>query len=159
KKEHGEFEPGSDRNHAQKSEGLAKYLWENYIEPNLATEIFFIGVGDAFLGLTSLLINNERVYLKVTGVISFVADNHVRSVASHTNAWLSKWYKDNSMVFVCSEHNMWKGQHKISKRHGKVYQSPKSNLNEMLEYHKHQVFDFIQDRIVEPVEEQENDSQ
>lgn len=87
--------------------------------PNDATDVFFLGIGEAFAGLTSLLINIgefdlgslsakideamfltclglERVYSRVSGVISLVADNPVRSVASNTNAWLSKWYKDVS---------------------------------------------------------------
>ncbi|KAI5284111.1 Histone deacetylase hda1 [Ascosphaera aggregata] len=153
KVEKGDYEP-DDRARANKSGYLAKYLWENYIEPNNATELFFIGIGDAFAGLTNLLINNERVYLKVSGVISLVADNPVRSVASHTNAWLSKWYKDNSLVLVWDGHLMWKG-HKLSKRYGKVERSPKRTLNEMLDHHKQQVFEFIQARIDDSVEDNE----
>lgn len=66
-------------NRALFSEQLAEYLWENYIEcvyptdlsllaaavwlllttrrTNDASRIFFMGVGDAFLGLANLLIN------------------------------------------------------------------------------------------------------
>lgn len=41
----------------------------------------------------------ERVYHRVDGVISFVAENAVRAVSSHTDPWLSKWYKDVSQSF------------------------------------------------------------
>ncbi|KAI5302736.1 Histone deacetylase hda1 [Ascosphaera pollenicola] len=156
KEEAGEYEP-EDRSRANKSEYLAKYLWENYIEPNDATDVFFLGIGDAFAGLASLLINTERVYTKVSGVISLVADNPVRSVASHTNPWLSKWYKDNSLVLVWDKHLLWRTP-KLSKRYGKVQRSPKRTLNEILDHHKQQICDFIQERIEGP-EDLESESQ
>ena len=66
----------------------------NNNRPNEATEIFFIGMGNAFYGVANLLINRETLYQRVNGVISFVAENPVRAVASHTQVWLSRWYKD-----------------------------------------------------------------
>ena len=78
--------------------------------PNEATEIFFIGMGHAFYGVANLLINRgkhllpalhsttltqaETLYKRVNGVISFVAENPVRAIASHTQVWLSRWYKE-----------------------------------------------------------------
>ncbi|EEH17458.2 hypothetical protein PABG_00021 [Paracoccidioides brasiliensis Pb03] len=134
----------------QMSDQLATYLWENYIEPNDATSIFFLGVGDAYYGLTNLLVNTERVHERVNGVISFVAENPVRAVSSNTTTWLSKWYKDNSMVFVSHLHSVWSGpenSRKFSKRHGRLIRSPNRGLNEMLNAHKEQVFKFIVDRV------------
>lgn len=41
---------------AQKqAEKLAGYLWENYIEPSEAENLFFMGVGNAFHGIVKLL--------------------------------------------------------------------------------------------------------
>lgn len=88
----------------------------NCPRPNEATEIFFIGIGNAFYGVANLLINRGRMaldkwlkqqqltkidtlYKRVNGVISFVAENPVRAIASHTQVWLSRWYKDVSVAF------------------------------------------------------------
>lgn len=51
-------------------------------------------MGNAFYGVANLLINRETLYQRVNGVISFVAENPVRAVASHTQVWLSRWYKE-----------------------------------------------------------------
>lgn len=53
-------------------------------------------MGNAFYGVANLLINRETLYQRVNGVISFVAENPVRAVASHTQVWLSRWYKEVS---------------------------------------------------------------
>ncbi|PGH36252.1 histone deacetylase 6/10 [[Emmonsia] crescens] len=145
-----------DRARMQMSDQLATYLWENYIEPNDATSIFFLGVGNAYFGLANLLVNTERVHERVSGVISFVAENPVRAVSSNTTTWLSKWYKDNSIVFVSHLHSVWAGpenSRKLSKRYGRLIRSPNRGLNEMLNAHKEDVFKFMVDRLDEEVEE------
>jgi Arb2 domain len=38
----------------------------------------------------------DSIYQRINSVISFVAENPVRAIASHTQAWLSRWYKDVS---------------------------------------------------------------
>ncbi|KKK18747.1 hypothetical protein P175DRAFT_0532574 [Aspergillus ochraceoroseus IBT 24754] len=142
-----------DGNRPTATEELAGYLWDNYIELNEATEIFFIGIGNAFYGVANLLINREALYQRVNGVISFVAENPVRAVASHTQVWLSRWYKDNSLVFVSHTHGVWKNtenRRKPSKRYGHLLQSPKSGLSEMLMHHKDEVFQWIQSRAEQP---------
>jgi hypothetical protein len=40
--------------------------------------------------------NLENLYKKVSGIVSFVAENPVRAVASSTQVWLSKWYREVS---------------------------------------------------------------
>jgi histone deacetylase 6 len=55
----GKYE-SEDENRPTATEDLAGYLWDNYIEPNDATQIFFIGIGDAFFGVANLLINRGR---------------------------------------------------------------------------------------------------
>ncbi|RAH49355.1 histone deacetylase hdaA [Aspergillus brunneoviolaceus CBS 621.78] len=142
----GKYED-EDENRPTATEELAGYLWDNYIEPNEATEIFFIGIGNAFYGVANLLINRETLYKRVNGVVSFVAENPVRAVASHTQVWLSRWYKDNSLVFVSHTHGVWTSlQRKPSKRYGLLVQSPKAGLSEMLMHHKNEVYQWISER-------------
>ncbi|KAL2828050.1 hypothetical protein BDW59DRAFT_143701 [Aspergillus cavernicola] len=151
-----------DENRPTATEELAGYLWDNYIEPNEATEIFFIGIGNAFYGVANLLINRDTLYQRVNGVISFVAENPVRAVASHTQVWLSRWYKDNSLVFVSHAHGVWKNtdtRRKPSKRYGHLLQSPKAGLSEMLVHHKDEVFQWIQQRADLESDETEEEKQ
>ncbi|KAL3476461.1 hypothetical protein BJX99DRAFT_227752 [Aspergillus californicus] len=138
-----------DDNRPTATEKLAGYLWDNYIEPHEVRErqVFFIGIGNAFYGVANLLINRDTLYQHVSGVISFVAENPLRAVASHTQTWLSRWYKDNSLVFVSHAHGVWKTSRKASKRYGHLSMSPKANLSEMLVHHKEEVFKWVRDRV------------
>lgn len=46
----------------------------------------------------------DSIYQRVNSVISFVAENPVRAIASHTQVWLSKWYKEvRSALFFLSQ--------------------------------------------------------
>ncbi|GES66357.1 histone deacetylase [Aspergillus terreus] len=140
-----------DEDRPTETEELAGYLWDNYIEPNDATEIIFIGVGNAFYGVANLLINRDTLYKRINGVISFVANNSVRAIASPTQTWLSKWYKDNSLVFVSRAHGVWNPEtnrhKKPSKRYGNLIQSPKEGLSEILMHHKSEVYEWISERV------------
>ncbi|KAL4892077.1 histone deacetylase Hda1 [Aspergillus ambiguus] len=141
-----------DENRPTATEELAGYLWDNYIEPNEATDIIFMGIGNAFYGIANLLINRDTLYKRVNGVISFVAENPVRAIASHTQVWLSRWYKDNSLVFVSRAHGVWNNvdsgrNKKPSKRYGNLIQSPKEGLSEMLMHHKSDVYEWISERV------------
>ncbi|KAL1973489.1 hypothetical protein VTN31DRAFT_6124 [Thermomyces dupontii] len=156
----GKYEDEDD-NRPHATEELASYLWDNYIEPNDATHIFFLGVGDAFYGVANLLINRDSIYQRVNSVISFVADNPVRAVASPTQVWLSRWYKENSLVFVSHTHGVWnntENRRKPSKRYGRLIQSPRTGLNEMLLHHKHEVFKWIEDRVAADEEDMSEES-
>ncbi|PGH21333.1 hypothetical protein AJ80_03384 [Polytolypa hystricis UAMH7299] len=151
-----------DRTRTKLGDQLAAYLWENYIEPNDATEIFFMGVGDAYVALANLLQNTERVHTRVSGVISFVAENPVRAVSSNTTPWLSKWYKDNSLIYISHPHHVWSSQEngkKLSKRYGTLKRSPRKGLNEMLLFHKRDVFEWIVQRISEEEDVEEEDEE
>ncbi|KAL4951273.1 hypothetical protein BDW69DRAFT_186526, partial [Aspergillus filifer] len=87
------------------------------------------------------------LYQRVNGVISFVAKDPVRAVASHTQVWLSRWYKDNSLVYVSHAHGLWKNAgKKPSKRYGNLLESPKAGLSEMLMHHKGEVCEWIEER-------------
>lgn len=145
----GKFEE-DDVDRPNQTEELAGYLWDNYIEPNEATQVFFMGIGDAFYGVANLLINRDSIYQRVNSVISFVAENPVRAVASPTQTWLSRWYKDNSLVFVSHAHGVWhttENRRKPSKRYGRLLRSPKAGLNEMLLHHKTEVYTWIEQRV------------
>ncbi|CAK42801.1 uncharacterized protein An16g01840 [Aspergillus niger] len=156
----GKYEE-EDENRPTATEELAGYLWDNYIEPSEATEIFFMGVGNAFYGVANLLINRETLYKRVNSVVSFVAENPVRAIASHTQVWLSRWYKDNSLVFVSHTHGVWNNvetRRKPSKRYGQLVQSPKASLSEMLMHHKEEVYQWISERAdVQDSEETEDE--
>jgi hypothetical protein len=50
-----------DNEEAQKqAEKLTGYLWENYIEPSEAENLFFMGVGNAFHGIVRLLCDKGK---------------------------------------------------------------------------------------------------
>ncbi|KAI9042059.1 histone deacetylase hdaA [Aspergillus affinis] len=138
-----------DANRPTATEELAGYLWDNYIEPNESTEVIFMGVGDAFFGVANLLINRDNLYKRVNSVVSFVAENPVRAIASPTQTWLSRWYKDNSLVLVSHTHGVWSAEprRKPSKRYGHLLPSPKAGLTEMMLHHKEEVCKWIEERV------------
>ncbi|KAJ5754281.1 Histone deacetylase clr3 [Penicillium manginii] len=152
-----------DENRPTATEELASYLWDNYIQPHSIDEreireIIFLGIGNAFYGVANLLINRENLYKKVSGIVSFVAENPVRAVASPTQVWLSKWYRENSLVFVSPSHGVWgNSDRKPSKRYGTLRKSNSSHLSEMLSDHKEEVFKFIMDRTEQTDDEETED--
>ncbi|GLI79815.1 histone deacetylase hda1 [Penicillium ochrochloron] len=153
----GKFEK-EDENRPTATEELANYLWDNYIDFHEKREVFFLGIGGAFSGVVNLLINRENLYKRVSGIISFVAENPVRAVSSNTQVWLSKWYRDNSLVFVSESHSVWKDkERKPSKRYGKLYKSSKSSLSEMMTESQQQVFEWLADRADEALDETEDE--
>jgi Arb2 domain len=89
----------------------------------------------------------ESVQQRVTGVVVFIADNPVRPVHSNENPSLSRWYSQNSRVFVAHQHSLWvKTDRKMSRRYGGVVQSPGTGLAEMLILHRQQVFAWVAER-------------
>lgn len=149
--------------------------------PNPIRKIFFLGVGESFTGISSLLINRgtpntglpeskgkhrapitdpstESLYQRVSGVISFVDKNPVRAVTSHTQVWLSKWYRENSLVIASHTHGVWEPDRRRAKRYGQLVRSPQEGLSEMLQLHKDEVFKFIVERVEKEEEEEGKDS-
>lgn len=96
----------------------------------------------------------ETVHQRVNGVISFVANTPVRAVKSSTQAFLTTWYKENSLVFVSRTHGLWK-RDKVYKRSGKTIKSLETELSDMLPYHMESVFKWIAERADEPEKEDE----
>lgn len=147
----------------KQAEKLATYLWENYMEPSDAEQLFFMGVGNAFQGIVKLLSDKgkplshlqyirikqpspttESVHQRVSGVIVFIGSNPVRPVHSNENPYLSRWYSQHSKVYVAQAHSLWsKTDRRMSRRYGKVERSPGVLLNEMLVLHRDAVFAWI----------------
>ncbi|KAJ5104326.1 histone deacetylase Hda1 [Penicillium alfredii] len=155
----GKYEK-EDEDRPSATEELASYLWDNYIEPNDTGPVFFVGIGNAFFGVANLLMNREGLYKHINGVISFVAETPVRAIASHTQTWLSKWYRENSLVFVSSTHGLWVNTERKQhlRRYGGLVKSPSSGLSEMMAQHKDRVFDWLAERAdAEPEEEEEEE--
>ncbi|MCJ1354248.1 MAG: Histone deacetylase hda1 [Icmadophila ericetorum] len=127
-------------------EDIAMYLWDNYIEPNEATNVFFLGIGEAYGAVLHILnTRNEESLERVSGVIGFIADNPLRRVNDIFVQYLSKWYSNNSLIFAEHEHGVWapERERRPSKRFGRLTRSPVNGLNPMLREHFPEVRDFL----------------
>ncbi|KAL8944947.1 MAG: hypothetical protein Q9216_000108 [Gyalolechia sp. 2 TL-2023] len=126
---------------------LAIYLWENYIEPNDSTAIFFMGVGSPSKEIVYLLNNRESFFQRVSAIISLIDTSvplPLPSVSDQNTYYLSKWYKQNSLVYLSANHQMWNGDRKPSKRFGNVKRSEvDTGVNDMLECHREEVVEFV----------------
>ncbi|KAL6708309.1 Histone deacetylase hda1 [Coniothyrium glycines] len=136
---------------AHQTRELANYIWENYIEPGDSTQVFFMGVGDAYLGLVDLLSVNENCTDEdgiVECLIGFVADSTIQSIKRATDDNISSWYHDHSMIFVKNSHFVWdpSRQRKLRKKLGRLVQSPKETLDDMLEEHLEDVQNLLLER-------------
>lgn len=156
---------------------LICYLWDNYIQLyENADEVFIMGVGYAYLGVKMLLLNRGECMvpaqamcnanctvveltdeptdckIKLSGIVNFVTGS-LRPIRSDTDERLSAWYKENSRVYVSTEHSCWtdpKLQGKVrKKRFGTVLQSPAVSLNGMMKEHAKEVQDWIAARSFE----------
>lgn len=91
---------------------------------------------------------------RVTGMINFISENHLKAVSDHGffqhGQSLSKWYRANSINFVANNHLVWDidGSKKPSKRFGNLVRSPVNGLNKMLGQHQEEVQGFIARRVV-----------
>ncbi|PZC92245.1 AcuC, Deacetylase, histone deacetylase and acetoin utilization protein [Pyrenophora tritici-repentis] len=129
---------------ARQTRELATYLWENYIEPNEASQVFFMGIGDAYLGLVDLLSHNENCTdpgSRVECLIGFVAETTIQSIKRAADDFISTWYYEHSMIFAKDSHFVWdpSRQRKVRKKLGNLRKSPKDTLDEMLEEHLEEV--------------------
>ena len=75
----------------------------------------------------------------------------MRPVKSDIDNDLSSWYKDNSRVYVASDHACWSDSdltRKIHKRRfGTVVRSKKFGLNKMMQEHAEEAYEWILDRV------------
>ncbi|PFH60143.1 hypothetical protein XA68_11385 [Ophiocordyceps unilateralis] len=128
---------------------LVCYVWDNFLQPNRTEQIFLLGVGNAYLGVKLLLINRD-CKLRISGVVNFVTGN-LRPVKSDIDTDLSAWYKDNSRVYVSSDHACWSEiglMRKVNKkRFGTVIRSEKLGLNKLMQEHAEEAQSWIMGRV------------
>ncbi|KUI67574.1 Histone deacetylase clr3 [Cytospora mali] len=140
---------------------LICYLWDNYLQLyDDAEEIFIMGVGHAYIGVKMLLLNRD-CKSKISGVVNFV-NGSLRPIRSDVDERLSAWYKDNSLVYVASDHLCWtdpKLQGKVKKkRFGTVIHSPQLTLNAMMKEHAKEVQGWIAARSIDAAAAQTGDT-
>ncbi|KAF1844706.1 uncharacterized protein K460DRAFT_284171 [Cucurbitaria berberidis CBS 394.84] len=133
---------------AQQTRDLAGYLWDNYIEPHDATQVFFMGIGDAYLGLVDLLSHNDHTTeldSPVECLIGFVADTTIQAIRRATGDTIANWYHAHSNIFVKNSHFVWdpKRQRKLRRKLGNLVKSPKDSLDDMLEEHLEEVQNLL----------------
>ncbi|PSN68434.1 putative histone deacetylase [Corynespora cassiicola Philippines] len=145
----GEYVPADDdESRASQTRDLANYIWENYIEPYDATQVFLMGVGTAYLGLVDLLSTNENCTdpnSPVECLIGFVGDNALHTIKRATDDNIGNWYYAHSLIFVEKDHAVWdpSRQRKLRKKWGKLVKSNKDNLNSMLVEHEQEVQELL----------------
>lgn len=88
----------------------------------------------------------------ISGVVNFVTGN-LRPVKSDIDTELSLWYKENSRVYVAGNHACWLDPdltRKVNKRRfGTVVRSEKKDLNQMMQAHAHETWEWISERVTE----------
>ncbi|KAL8994959.1 MAG: hypothetical protein Q9169_005224 [Polycauliona sp. 2 TL-2023] len=131
---------------------LAIYLWENYIELNDSTAIFFVGVGSPAREIVHILNSRESFFQRISGIILFLDSSHpLPSVSEQNTYYLSKWFKQNSLVLVSGDHSIWAdnaGTKMPSKRYGAVRKSElEGGVNDMLEGHRKDMVEFVEARL------------
>ncbi|KAI9800437.1 MAG: Histone deacetylase hda1 [Piccolia ochrophora] len=137
---------GEDTPSVKAMKDLVIYMWENYIEVSEATNVFFLGVGEAYNGVMHLL-NNRDCSSILRGVINFICNDSIRSAKRDADPWFSDWYHKNSLVFVNKDHLVWSPDRKPPKRKfGRVMKSSKSDLSAMLMLHREQVAAWVEGR-------------
>ncbi|ROT40241.1 histone deacetylase clr3 [Sodiomyces alkalinus F11] len=129
---------------------LVCYLWDNYIQLyDNATDIFLMGVGNAYLGVKLLLMNRDCKD-RISGVINFVTGT-LRPIKSDVDQDLSAWYKEHSRVYISSDHACWQNEdltRKVQKRRfGTVKRSPVQGLGKMLQHHADEAKEWIMEII------------
>ncbi|KAF2878298.1 putative histone deacetylase [Massariosphaeria phaeospora] len=142
-------EADSNEARAAQTKELAGYVWENYIEPHEATQVFFLGIGAAYLGLVDLLSHYEKCREPdsvVECLIGFVSDTVLQSIKRNFNDDdIVPWYYAHSMIFVQQSHHVWdrSGHKKIRRKYGRLIQSSKDPMNDMLLEHQEEVREYL----------------
>ncbi|PVH99637.1 hypothetical protein DM02DRAFT_614881 [Periconia macrospinosa] len=132
----------------QQSREAAAYVWENYIEPHEATQVFFMGIGSAYLGLVDLLGTYENCTEEgsvIESLIGFLSDTTLQSIKRPTDDNIGLWYHAHSLIFVDHNHPVWdpNRNRKLRKKWGKLLRSEKSTLEDMLSFHKPEVQKYL----------------
>ncbi|KAF2280344.1 putative histone deacetylase [Westerdykella ornata] len=133
---------------AQQTRLLANYLWENYIEPHDATQVFLMGIGTPYTGLVELLSNNGMSTTEDNGVqhlIGFISGSPIPSIRRATDDYIPLWFYEHTTVFVAYDHLAWdpNRQRKLRKKYGKLVKSSEMALHAMLQAHKREVQELL----------------
>ncbi|KAF2688822.1 hypothetical protein K458DRAFT_384988 [Lentithecium fluviatile CBS 122367] len=133
---------------------LAAYIWENYIEPYDATQVFFLGIGAAYIGLVDLLGRYESCTEDdsiVQGLIGFVADTPIQSIKRPTDDYIGTWYSQHSKIFVRHGHYIFDPSRyqKRRKKWGNIIQSEAEILEDMLTHHQEDVREYLLEKKTE----------
>ena len=129
---------------------LAEYMWENYIDPYSASDVFFVGVGSAYTGALHLLNTRDAFYQRISGIFCFLGKEEypIRYLLDQQDWYRPKWYQNNGLLLVDQENEIWKQltSRKASKRYGTLIPSPHSGMHSMLMNHREAFYSFIQTR-------------
>ncbi|KAI9882668.1 MAG: histone H2A.Z [Watsoniomyces obsoletus] len=122
---------------------LVLYMWDNYLEPYDAQQIFLMGVGHAYHGMIHLL-NSRNCRSRVSGVINFVYDLSLLGLRRELDPEYINWYYKNSQIYVEEEHPIFNIDGKpIRRRNGKVLPSTEKSLVGTVEHYQREVFVWI----------------
>ena len=128
---------------------LLTYLWDNYIELNEPSHVFLVGTNTGHGAIVNFIkAHEERAQDQLTTAISFIHDVPLQSCKSPTNDILAQWYYASSMVFVTPDHNFWSSDlaRKPKKRFGRIKQSSKETITDMLVEHKDAVLSLLREK-------------
>jgi histone deacetylase 6 len=158
---------------------IVRYVWENYLTIADATNIVFVGVGDAYLGLADLMkgIGSDEDHKdRVLGIVNFIGMGPVATVKSDDGTGtLEQFYHSvslsstvvklpiqvelmpmcqKSLNFVSAEHGNYAAggrwdKKRPAKRNGRIHQSERVNIQEELAFHFDDATEWIAERLAE----------
>jgi histone deacetylase 6 len=141
---------------------LASYIWDNYIAPSDNSRVFFVGIGNAFQGITRLLSEKQEVHEITAGVVAFIANNPLRPVANENfeirGSSLAGWYSQNSRVWLSHTHSAWKRDKRLGKKFGMVEKSDEMVLGLMVKRYMDEAWRWILERTHDPGETGEDEA-
>jgi histone deacetylase 6 len=170
----------------QESGKVARYIWENYIEPYdfKAESVVFLGSGNGVYPVTRLMseLPNEAVYQStmrerenaqgagganafsgtttgmLAGVVGFVTDQPLRGVQNQANPWVTEWYRKNALVFVTEDHSVF--TKKVSRSYGSLRKVERGDLAQVMlrDNVQQQCWEWIMERVGEPIKYEDTTS-
>lgn len=125
--------------HEAQLQELVCHLWDNYLQPTEEqSEIYLIGVGNAYVGVKQLLMARGDSKHRIAGIVNFVSGT-LRHIKSDVDPDLSNWYKNHSQVYIQGDHICFRDPilcRKVMKRRfGTVLRSSAKNAGEMMQLH------------------------
>jgi histone deacetylase 6 len=126
---------------AAATQEIAFYLWRNYIECSDFTDLFLLGIGDAYIGITKLFSEYATACTNTDHTFGFISQNSlralkVRELSDEGTATVNTFY-ERSSVYVSHTHAAFDEgtKVKLKKKHGRIVKSREENMQEMLHVH------------------------